>query len=196
MFKKIFIIMFTSLLLFSCWSDTIETNKNMEENTETTQKTWLRNYPWEDFSIKIPAAWNVITDKKDVVPNPNNGELELAITSSETKNGFANNLIILSQELESFTTSKDYSITNNVWAENEYINYFKHSAKEFTFEDWEKSMLYIFDAKYSVETPTIKFLQTAYVCKNKKAFFITVAIPVDVVDTTKYEKMIATFKCS
>jgi len=40
--------------------------------------------------------------------------LELAVTSSETKNGFANNLIILSQDLDKFTTSKNYSITNNI----------------------------------------------------------------------------------
>jgi len=56
-------------------------------------------------------------------------------------------------------------------------------------------MLYVFEAKYSSETPLLQFLQTAYVCKNKKAFFITMALPIEIKDTTKYQKMIATFKC-
>jgi len=198
MLKKITILILLSFLLISCWEkdkETWTTSSETKKEETVKKKAGLRNYPWADFSIKIPAAWNVITDKKDIVPNPNNGVLELAITSSETKNGFANNLIILSQKLEKFTTSKDYSITNNVWAENEYLNYFKHSWKEFEFEDWEKSMIYVFDAKYSAETPTIKFIQTAYVCTNKKAFFITTAVPLETKDTSKYEKMLATFKC-
>jgi len=36
--------------------------------------------------------------------------LELAVTSSETKNGFANNLIILSQDLDKFTNDSNMSI--------------------------------------------------------------------------------------
>jgi hypothetical protein len=51
-------------------------------------------------------------------------------------------------------------------------------------------MVYIFEAKYSPETPILNFIQTAYVCKNKKAFFITMALPLDIKDTSKYEKMI------
>lgn len=190
--RKIFILLLTTFLLFSCWGDTAEITSSEKENTK---KVGLRHYPWKDFSIKIPAAWNEITKNEDIIPKPNNWKLELAITSSETKNGFANNLIILSQDLDKFTTSKNYSITNNIWAENEYLNYFKKSGKEFSFLDWEKSMIYIFEAKYAAETPTLQFLQTAYVCKNKKAFFITMALPIEIKDTSKYEKMIATFEC-
>ncbi len=194
--KKILIILLTSFLLFSCWSSKEETQTNNWDKTVKTQKkAGLRNFPGKDFSIKIPAAWNDITDNKDNLPNPNNWKIELAITSSDTKNWFANNIIILSQELEEFTTSKDYSITNNIGAENEYLNYFKKSGNDFSFVDGEESMLYIFEAKYSEETPTLQFLQTAYVCKNKKAFFITLALPLDIKDTNKYQKMISTFKC-
>lgn len=193
--KKILIILLTSFLLFSCWSDTEKETTNSKSTEQTQKKAGLRHYPGKDFSIKIPASWNIITDNKEKVPTPNNWVLELAITSSETKNGFANNLIILSQDLEKFTTSKNYSIINNVWAENEYYNYFRKEAKEFVFSDWEKSMLYIFEAKYSVKTPVLQFLQTAYVCENKKAFLITLALSLDIKDVSKYEKMIATFKC-
>jgi hypothetical protein len=44
-------------------------------------------------------------------------------------------LIILSQKLEKNTSSKNYSITNNIGSENEYLNYFKKSGKEFIFEN-------------------------------------------------------------
>jgi len=191
MLKKLFILIFISLLFTSCWSDIEDTE--LSENS--IKKTGLRNYPWKDFLIKIPVAWNVITDEKEVIPSPSSWKLELAITSSETQNWFANNLVILSQELDSFTTSVNYSITNNVWAENDYLNYNKNFWKEFYFDDWEKSMIYNFEAKYSAETPIINFLQTAHICENKKAFFITIAIPINEKNTIKYEKMIATFKC-
>jgi hypothetical protein len=41
----------------------------------------------------------------------------------------------LSQKLEKYVDSKNYSITNNIGSENEYTNYFKKSGKEFIFED-------------------------------------------------------------
>jgi hypothetical protein len=56
-------------------------------------------------------------------------------------------------------------------------------------------MLYEFEAKYSTKTPRLKFLQTAYVCQPKKAFFFTIAIPTSIKDTSKYEKLIASFSC-
>ncbi|MDQ7008732.1 MAG: hypothetical protein Q9M94_00390 [Candidatus Gracilibacteria bacterium] len=189
--KKILIILITTFLLFSCG------NKDVEVISEdiTSKEVGLRHFPGKDFSIQIPVAWNLITTNDDIIPSPNNGILELAVTSSETKNGFANNLIILSQDLETFTTSKNYVITNNVGAENEYLNYFKKSSKDFIFTDGEKSLIYNFEAKYSEETPILQFLQTAYVCKTKKAFFITLALPLDITDISKYEKMITSFKC-
>ena len=191
--KKILILLLTSFLLLSCWAEEVVVNNSKE--TETVKKPWLRTFPWEDFSVKIPAAWNNITGNKEMLPTPSNWEIELAITSSETKNGFSNNLIILSQKLENPTNSKDYSITNNIGSENEYLNYFKKASKEFSFNDSEKSMIYIFNAKYSEETPLLTFLQTAYVCENNKAFFLTIALPLDISDTLKYEEMLATFKC-
>ena len=193
--KKILILLLTSFLLLSCWSDKTDDTTNESTKTEVTKKAGLRHFPWKDFSIKIPAAWNNITTNKEILPTPNNWKIELAVTSSETKNWFANNLIILSQVLDKYTTSKDYSITNNIGSENEYLNYFRKSAKEFSFADWEKSMLYIFEAKYAEETPLLTFLQTAYICKNNKAFFLTIALPINIEDTLKYEKMLSTLEC-
>ena len=86
-FKKITILLLTVFLLFSCsWEDTEKATPS-DENTqeEAKKKAGLRHFPGKDFSIKIPAAWNEITTNKNIIPTPNNGNLELAITSSETK---------------------------------------------------------------------------------------------------------------
>lgn len=184
----------------SCWwssssnSEETSTDLNLEKSSQS-RSWWVKHFPWKDFTINIPAAWNIVTNDKQVIPNPKNWTVELAITSAETKSGFANNLIILSQDLENYTSSKEYSIVNNVWAENEYLNYLKLSWKEFSFDDGEKSMMYIFEAKYSAKTPVLKFLQTAYVCDWKKAFFLTLALPTSLKNTSKYQKLLASFKC-
>lgn len=191
MLKKITLILLTSLLLFSCWED----ENKQAENTKNTTQVGLRFFPWEDFTMNIPAAWNIITDNKNILEKPSNWKVELAITSPDTKNGFSNNLIILSQFLKEKSNSKDYSILNNIWAERKYLNYYKKYWKDFLFDDWKKSMIYNFEAKYSEETPMLTFLQTAYICKNNKAFFITIALPLDIKNVSKYEKMIASFKC-
>jgi hypothetical protein len=84
---------------------------------------------------------------------------------------------------------------NNIWAETDYLDYKKLESKEFTFADEEKSMLYIFEAKYNLDTPKLKFLQTAHICNQNKAFFLTLALPTTVIDTSKYELLLSTFAC-
>lgn len=197
-FKIFFIVLISLLLLTSClssWSDTSETSTTTNDQEKTTTSGWVKYFPGKDFSMNIPAAWNIVTNDKQTIPNPKNGTVELAITSPETKSGFANSLIVLSQNLENYTTSKEYSIINNVWAESEYLNYVKLSGKEFSFDDWETTIMYIFEAKYSTATPVLKFLQTAYVCKWNKAFFLTIALPTTIKNTSKYEKLLASFAC-
>lgn len=191
---KTFLILCLVLLFSSCW-DSWDDSSSSSSNSSKSTSGGVKKFPWNDFSMNIPAAWNIVTDDKNTVPSPKTGTVELAITSSETTSGFANNLIVLSQELENYTSSKEYSIVNNVWAENEYLNYIKLSGEEFSFDDWEKSMMYIFEAKYSAETPVLKFLQTAYVCNTNKAFFLTLALPTSLKDTAKYEKLLWSFTC-
>ncbi|MCD5380290.1 hypothetical protein LR004_00020 [Candidatus Gracilibacteria bacterium] len=193
-FTKIFLILCVIFSFSSCGSN----SEDGETSTTTSSEKasgGLKHFPGDDFTMDIPAAWNIVTDDSNTVPSPKNGTVELAITSSETNSGFANNLIVLSQDLENYTSSKEYSIVNNVGAENEYLNYIKLSGKEFSFDDGEASMMYIFEAKYSAETPVLKFLQTAYVCNTNKAFFLTLALPTSLKDTTKYQKLLGSFTC-
>ncbi len=185
MFKKISIIIFSMLFLSSCfWG----------EETATTQE-WLILTQTPSLSIETPSNWETIKDTENILPKPKDWKVELAVTSQKVVNGFANNLLILSTDLKKTTTSKDFSMLNNIWAETEYVGYTKLASKEFEFLDEEKSLIYIFEAKYNLDTPRLKFLQTAHICHQNKAFFLTMAIPTTVKDTSKYEYLLSTFKC-
>ncbi len=183
MFKKSLVLIFSILFLISCWSsiDT-DTSGLMEKTTPS-------------LSIQIPTTWEVISNDKNILPSIKDSKIELAVSSPKTVNGFANNLLILSDDLKKFTTSKDFSMLNNIWAETDYLDYKKLESKEFTFLDEEQSLLYIFEAKYNLDTPRLKFLQTAHICNQNKAFFLTIAIPTTIKDTSKYEYLLSTFEC-
>lgn len=185
MYKKVFLLVFTLLFLTSCWDDDID----------TISTSWLTNHDSTDFFIQIPSSWEIIKDKENILPKPSSGEIELAVTSKDINAWFANNLLILSTKLNSFTTSKDFSILNNIWAEKDYINYKKLNSKNIVFADEEESIMYIFEAKYNTDTPKLKFIQTSHICDQNKAFFFTIALLPSVKDTSRYEDMLRTFKC-
>jgi hypothetical protein len=75
------------------------------------------------------------------------------------KNGFINNFIIIKQKLKKEDNSTSFSISNHVRAYKKYLNYRKINNKELVFVDNDKSMLYIFEARYNSKTPKQKFLQ-------------------------------------
>lgn len=184
MFKKILLILFLSTILVSCW-----------DSDEVVTTTWLTNYNSEKFSIDVPSSWEIIAEKDKILPKPNSWEISLAVRSKETNNWFANNLLVLSSELNKITLSKDFSILNNIGAEKDYLNYTKLDARGFTFNDGEESMLYIFEAKYNMDTPKLRFIQTAHICNQKDAYFFTIALSPKVIDTSKYEAFLKTFTC-
>jgi len=184
MLKKLFILITLSSLLISCWSD-----------EWVDSSTWLLKTETDNISISIPSNWSIIKKVDNILPKVKSWDIELAVNSKKSVNWFSNNLLILSDNLNKFVTSKDFSALNNIWAQTDYLDYTKISSKDITFTDEEKSILYIFEAKYNLDTPKLKFLQTAHICNQNKAYFITLAIPTTVIDTSKYEYLISTFNC-
>lgn len=183
--KKIIIFFLSVFLLVSCgWEeeDTIETS---------TQK-----YSWEWFSIDIPASWEVVEDKESTLPAPKEWEIALAVTSSDLKYGFANNMIIMKQKLNKPASSTEFSMINNIWASSEYIEYEKIDTKDITFVDQNRSVVYIFEAKYAESTPKLKYLQIWKVCNEYDAYLLTIALSLDTDDLSKYEELFKTFSCS
>jgi len=185
MFKKVLLYLFIIFALVSCWSN----------STTPKLSNWLILQDNLNFSIEVPSSWKIIDNKDNVLPKPSNWDISLAVTSKKTLDWFANNLLILSSKLNKITISSDFSILNNIWAEKDYLNYLKLDSKEFIFNDQEKSMIYIFEAKYNYDTPKVKFLQTAHICNQTDAYFFTIALSPSVINTSKYEEFLKTFKC-
>lgn len=184
MFKKIIISIFVMFFISSCGDE-----------TGVATSTGLVKTQTETLSIEIPTNWEVITDTQSILPKIKEWKIELAAASTNIVNGFSNNILILSDDLDTYTTSKDFSMLNNIWASTDYLDYTKLESKEFQFQDEELSVLYIFEAKYNLDTPKLKFLQTAHICNQNKAFFITIALPTTTTDTSKYESFLSTFTC-
>lgn len=177
--KKIILLTLVSLLLASCGGTTTD-----DTNTKT--------YEWNLFKMSVPKAWTQVDSKE--LPNVNHGKLELALTSTEINAWFANNLVIIGEDLQNTTTSLKYSITNYIrttWSVQEYT---KLNEEDFKFSDNDEGKLYTFEAKYNSQTPKRKFLQTAKIC-DKKAFLITIGINTDNSWVAKYEALLKSFAC-
>lgn len=186
MFKKLIVVFLSLLLLTSCG----------EEETNVLNAEGLSIFQWDKFSVGVPENWEILNDKENLLPEPSEGNIELSAQSKESKWGFFNNLLVLSDELNSFTDSTEFSIANNVWARGLYLDYNELDNKIFEFVDGTVSQLYVFEAKYNMETPKIKFIQTAYVCNPKTGYLLTLAVSPTIKKTDKYQELLSSFTCT
>ena len=177
--KKILILSSLLIALTSCGSST-----SSDTATKAFTGTW--------FTMNVPSTWVSVEQK--TLPNTKNGKIELALTSSEIAAGFANNLVILSEDLSENSTSVKYAITNYVRTTWSVQDFTKLNESDFTFGDEDPGKLYTFEAKYSTQTPKRKFLQTAKIC-NKKAYLVTIWINLDNNNVAKYEELLKSFNC-
>lgn len=181
--KKILVIILWSFLITWCfWA---------------TKDDWLIDYDKSQyFSMRIPNNWEIIENKDWILPKPRSWNIELAVSAKDdNKWFFLNNLLILSEDLKTEISASDYIESATLKNDENYFEFKKISEKEINFSDWNKSSISIFEARYNDRTPKIKFLQTANICKNNKWFFLTIAIPTSVENTSKYEYMLSTFWC-
>lgn len=193
MFKKAFLIIVTLLFLVSCgWDDAQTTSSSSDKGSN---KKWLTSFETSHFSLGVPAAWEIVDNVDELLPKPNNGVIELAASSLDIQNGFANNILILSQDLNKKTSSSDFSLLNNIGVEKEYSEYTKLDAKDLVFSSWDTSRVYTFEARYNLDNPKLKFIQTAAVCSDTKWYLMTIALPVALKDISKYENILKTFSC-
>lgn len=182
--KSIFFLFFF-FLLTSCWETAVE-----EDSSGS-----LTLHTWSGFSINMPSSWEIIQNKDKILPKPSFWEIEFSVKSKSEIDNFFNNMLILSWELDEETSSKNYSIENNIWAKKEYMSYKLIIEKDFNYNDGELSRLYVFNARYNSQTPLLSFLQTTRVCSWIKAYLITIALPANVEDINKYEELIKSFTC-
>lgn len=159
--------------------------------TDTTLST--TPFTGEGFSIDIPKTWMVID--KAALPTTKNGTISLALTSTEIVSGYSNNMSIMKEKLSEAMTSKKYSVVNYALTTGEYKEFVKLDEKVITFGDTDTSNLYVFEAKYNINTPKQKFVQTSKVCGDM-VYLMTFGLGLSTGATTKYEDLIKTFTCT
>lgn len=183
--KTKFLTFFTLIFfLYSCWW------------WSSLSKEGLVTFDWDWFEIGIPENWNTLKKWDEWFPRAWVWEVTLASSSQNLMHWFANNILILSQDLNKQTTSQNFSQLNNVWAQRNYLEYTRLNSKTIDFNDGSTSTLYEFEAKYNTSTPKLKFLQVWKVCNYNRGHLITIAISTEVRDTSIYEELIKTFKCN
>ena len=184
MFKKILIL---SLLLFltSCfWGE--------EDSISDSSVQSVFNS--DDFSMKIPSKWEVIENTDEILPKPANGEIVFDAVSKVSVDNFYRNILVLKQDYKEDISSFDFIVWNYISSKKEYF-YTKLLAEKNVMIDSKKTKIYEFEAKYSDNTPILKFLQTGIIC-DKKSFLITIAIEKSNKNIDRYEWLLWSFSCN
>ena len=112
------------------------------------------------------------------------------------RRGFMNNLVILSDDIQTSATASEYVAQSMLWASKEYLTLTLESEEQLKFEDGESSRLEVFHAKYNEVTEEHLFMQTARIC-GKKVYLITLGLENDTAADTysKYKTVLSTFTC-
>ncbi len=131
------------------------------------------------------------------ISSPAHGTLELALRSLVNRRGFMNNLVILSDTLQTDASASEYVEQSMLWAAREYLNLTLESEEQIKFDDGSSSRLEIFHAKYNEITEERLFMQTARIC-GKKVYLMTLGLENDTTADKypQYTSMLASFTCS
>lgn len=183
MYKKLLIFLLLPFFLLSCF------------DSQEEKKDGLMEKSYENFSMRVPKNWEILEKDNTILPSPYSWVIELAATSKLLKNNFANTLIVMSEDIPEPISSKEYSDMNYLWAEKDYHTFLDISSDIVKFWEENMSSLHIFEAKYNVDSPRLKFLQASVVCPENKGYNLTLAIPSSITDTVKYEYLLSTFRC-
>jgi len=154
---------------------------------------WLSWYKWDWFTVDIPASWEILNDSSWVLPSPSSGKIALAVSSPDVKSWFSNNLLVLEEATDVWTSSEEFSKVTHTSSKEDYYFYNRKWEKSISFSDESSSLLYVFEARYNKNTPNLQFLQTGRICGDK-TYLITIAVGT-LWNSAKYENILKTFEC-
>lgn len=146
------------------------------------------------YIMRVPASWQAVDNDK--VTAPVVGKIELALRSLVNKRGFMNNLIVLSDTIQTPSTSSEYVSQSMLWASREYLSMKIENDEQITFADGEKSRLVIFRAKYNEVTEEHLFFQTARIC-GTTVYLLTLGLENDIGadEYERYRPIMSSFSC-
>ena len=186
--KKILLLVSLVFILSSCFGSD-------DELEDSSGNSIQAKYEWTDFSMTIPSKWELIKETEKILPKPSDWEVIFDAVSNVESDGFYRNILILKQDiLENNFSSLDFIIWNYIWAEKEYF-YIKKLKEDNVKIDSKNTKIYSFEAKYSEDTPILKFLQTWIIC-DKKGYLITIALEKSNENIDRYKWLLGSFKCN
>jgi len=183
-FTKLVLLFLATVLLSSCLWDA----------TEDTTTKGLETKVLDTFSISVPASWKVLSPSDEGLPSPVRGSIALAVSSTELKNGFANNISIIEQRLPGAPSVGDVTSTLEQEMKEDFYSYTLLESGNLEFLDGTNSQILVFDAKYNQNTPKVKYLQVPQVCGNN-VYILTLAIDSKIESFERYKYILQTFSC-
>lgn len=182
--KKFLAVVFLVFILSSC----------LGSKEESSWSSIHKKYEWVDFSMTIPAKWEILKNTNKTLPKPADWEIVLASVSDTSNNWFYRNILILKHDIIDYNLSSlDFIIWNYIWAEKEFF-YIKKLWYTSIKINYINTKIYFFEARYSEDTPILKFLQTWIIC-NKNGYIITIALEKNNRDIERYKRLMGSFKC-
>jgi len=183
--KKILLFLFTLSVLASCSST--------DEAVQVDEVTWLVSKNIWSISIWVPANWNTIASSN--LPIPKSWEVVLAIASSEQRENYLNNLVILKASNSLNESSQSLMKNSANFLDTKLQSFRLVEEKDIVFSDEEGWLIITFEWKYNTQTPLVTYIQTARVC-GEDSYFATISLSEKPESYDKYITILKTLKCS
>ncbi len=157
---------------------------------EQSDKRGLILHDTKDFSLFVPKTWTQV-DENDITV-PDGAVLSLALASSQERQGYLNNLVIISSPATQENTT---DIMNSSHFVNQKRNNFTLLSEHRTnFLDDLPADILIFRGRYNPDNPEITYIQTVKNCDDTK-YFMTISVAEKLEDYERYEYVLRTFRC-
>lgn len=141
--------------------------------------------------MQIPNNWNYNGTTDNL--NAGRGTIILGAVSPDKKYNFANNIVIIEDDLNAVGSSRQYSEQNNIQTQKKYFEYKFLESGVIIFEDSDETKYYTFEAKYNNHTQKLKFIQAAKMC-GTKAYLMHASMSLDS-KSSDFVELFRTFKC-
>ena len=177
---KISLLLVLSLGLISCFGGSADTERGL-----VIQET-------EAFQIKVPSTWSQISAAD--LPLPKSWEIEFAYASPTQRQGYMNNIIVLSSENKQKESSQGLMKSNAHFLNQNLESFTLAEEKAITYTDGDAGLLVRFTGKYNTSTPEVVYLQTAKSCGDN-SYYITLSLAEKLDSYERYEYLLKAFEC-
>jgi len=184
--KKLTLLVLVCFLLASCgWDD----------STTPSQESWLLKVFGSGFEVFVPAAWREVT--KEELNSPASGTFEMAYRSEIPRQGFYNNLVVISEDWIQDMSSLQFVDGVVVRDARQYSSFASIEKDLIRLADEQDTIVHTFRARYNAITWEYIYLQSGMVCDGK-GYILTIGLHTDTSqeDISRYKSIIQSLTCT